>query len=121
MIKWANGDSNGKARKNVTSAIHHVIPENGHWVVRREGAKRASSTHPTKTAALEAAKRFARSCGSKVVVHKPDGFGRLILKTSSKTLGTRPVRNPVPESRANQLMYKIWKETHEEYLNSKGK
>lgn len=51
----------------------HVVPRNDGWVIRREGASRATSTHETQTAAITAARELARSQGSELVIHGRDG------------------------------------------------
>ena len=52
----------------------HVIKKGDEWVVKRAGAQRASSRHPTQREAEIAAKKIARNQGGgEVVIHKPDG------------------------------------------------
>jgi predicted NUDIX family NTP pyrophosphohydrolase len=51
----------------------HVVPDGPEWAVRREGAGRASSTHETQGAAINAAARTARTEKGEVVVHGRDG------------------------------------------------
>jgi len=51
----------------------HVVPNNGHWSVKRAGASRASSTHDTQAAAIQAATKIARNQGTDVYVHGRDG------------------------------------------------
>lgn len=52
----------------------HVIKETRGWAVRREGSRRASSVHPTKSAAISAARKMAKVKSTKVVVHNQNGF-----------------------------------------------
>jgi hypothetical protein len=53
---------------------YHVTPKDGGWQVKREGAQRATSKHPTQGEALEAARRVATNQGpSQVIVHRPSG------------------------------------------------
>ncbi len=51
----------------------HVVPHNGDWAVRREGAERVSSIHDTQSDAIEQARNWARDQGTEVVIHRPDG------------------------------------------------
>ena len=55
-------------KKNV-----HVVPRNGDWAVRREGAQRDSSHHDTQTAAIEAAKQTAQREGTEMLIHGRNG------------------------------------------------
>lgn len=59
----------------------HVVPSReGGWSVRKAGASRKSSTHPTQAEAIDAAKRIARNQRSEVYVHGRDG--RIRQRTS---------------------------------------
>jgi uncharacterized protein DUF2188 len=51
----------------------HVVPHNGGWAVRREGAARVSSTHATQRAAEGAARNTARREQGEVFTHRPNG------------------------------------------------
>ena len=51
----------------------HVVPHKGDWAVRREGADRVSSVHPTQGRAEDAGRGIARREHVEVVVHIPDG------------------------------------------------
>lgn len=51
----------------------HVVPRNGAWATRREGAGRVGSTHPTQAEAIEAARTRAIREAGEVVIHRPDG------------------------------------------------
>jgi hypothetical protein len=55
--------------------VYHVQPvATGGWRVEREQASRASSTHPTKAAAVERAKELAKSHPlGQVIIHRQDG------------------------------------------------
>ena len=55
-------------RKNI-----HVVPHDGGWATRREGASRVSSTHRTQTAATNNAARTARREHGEVVIHRQNG------------------------------------------------
>ena len=53
----------------------HVIPHEGErdWAVKREGAKRASSLHTTKEAAVRAATVTAKRERAELEIHTRDG------------------------------------------------
>lgn len=51
----------------------HVVPHEGGWATRREGASRAGSVHDTQSAATEAARNTAVREGGEVIIHRPDG------------------------------------------------
>ncbi|MGI8804315.1 MAG: DUF2188 domain-containing protein [Thermoleophilaceae bacterium] len=54
--------------------VHIVREEATGWAVKREGAKRASSSHKTQAEAVAAGRRLAlKSGGAEVVVHRSDG------------------------------------------------
>jgi len=53
---------------------YHVTRRSaGGWQVKREGAARASSLHPTQAAANHRARDLARQKRVEVVIHRPDG------------------------------------------------
>lgn len=67
----------------------HVVPSLDGWMVKTEGAQRASSVHETQTAALAAASSAARERGvGSVVVHRPDGTFR-----EERTYGSDPTKS----------------------------
>jgi hypothetical protein len=51
----------------------HVVPHDGGWAVRREGASRVSSEHRTQSGAENAATRVARREGGETFIHRPTG------------------------------------------------
>ena len=51
----------------------HVVPHNGAWATRREGASRVGSTHTTQSDAIDAARGRAIRDAGEVVIHRPDG------------------------------------------------
>ena len=55
-------------KKNV-----HTVPTNDGWANRREGGKRASSTHDTKAEAQAAGRAAAKKDGVEHLIHKKDG------------------------------------------------
>jgi hypothetical protein len=64
------------ARKGIVMADKkniHTVPTDGGWANRREGSKRASSTHATKAEAQAAGRTAAKKDGVEHLVHKMDG------------------------------------------------
>ena len=60
---------NGMAKaKNI-----HVVPRNDGWIIRKEGASRATSVHETQRDAVEAGREIARNQSSELVIHGRDG------------------------------------------------
>jgi hypothetical protein len=59
----------------LTKQNRHVVPSpTGGWDVKAPGAKRASSHHPTQSAAERRAKEIVGNVGGgEVVVHRPNG------------------------------------------------
>ncbi len=55
------------------SKNRHVVPHGNDWAVRKEGASRVSSTHPTQQAAIDSTKQGAIRDHAEVVIHRPDG------------------------------------------------
>jgi hypothetical protein len=52
----------------------HVIPQQGKWAVRKEGAKRAVAVVSDKVTAVSRAKELVKSGGTTVaIVHNKDG------------------------------------------------
>jgi hypothetical protein len=51
----------------------HVVPRDGGWAVRREGADRVSSTHRTQGEATGAARDTARREQGEVLIHGRNG------------------------------------------------
>ena len=63
-----------KARKDGGPRVYHVLPATEGWAVRLEDAERETSRHPTKKAAVEAARELARNrAPSRLVIHGADG------------------------------------------------
>ena len=88
-----------KSKKTRASNSQHVVPQNGKWVVRRTGNKRATSVHNTQADAIKAASVIARNQRSEVIIHSRDGR----------------IRQRASYSPADELMLRIWKKTHEDY------
>jgi hypothetical protein len=51
----------------------HVVPRDGGWATRREGADRVGSTHDTQAEAIEAARERAIQDRVEVVIHGRNG------------------------------------------------
>jgi hypothetical protein len=51
----------------------HVVPRNGEWAVRKEGAQRDSSHHDTQSAAIGVARHTAQREGTELLVHGRNG------------------------------------------------
>lgn len=51
----------------------HVVPHNGSWATKKEGATRVGSTANTQKEAFEQARDQARREKVEVVIHRPDG------------------------------------------------
>ena len=56
------------------TSVYHVVPRDGQWAVKLEGAERASRVTDERDHAVDAADGFIRSLGSgRVVIHREDG------------------------------------------------
>lgn len=51
----------------------HVVPHNGGWATRKEGASRVGSTARTQGQAIDQARSQAQRERVEVVIHRPDG------------------------------------------------
>lgn len=51
----------------------HVIPHNGEWATKSEGASRVGSVHKTQKSAIDAARTKAKSNKVEVVIHRKNG------------------------------------------------
>jgi len=51
----------------------HVVPHDGNWAVRQEGASRASSVHRTQADAIEQGRDQARTDRTELVIHDRQG------------------------------------------------
>lgn len=56
--------------------VQHVMPRDGHWVVKGEGNRRVTRVATTRRQALQIARRIARNQGTDVVIHDRDGSAR---------------------------------------------
>ena len=50
-----------------------VVPRGDEWIVRRDGADRATSIHPTQADAIEVGREIARNQQTELFIHRPDG------------------------------------------------
>jgi hypothetical protein len=51
----------------------HVVPHNGGWATRKEGAERVGRTADTQREAFELARNQAKREQVEVVIHRPNG------------------------------------------------
>lgn len=65
---------------------YHVVPQGEGWALKREGAQRASSLHPTQADAIAAGKELAKQQQTELVIHRPNGQIR-----DSDSYGNDPV------------------------------
>ena len=54
----------------------HVVPHDGKWATRREGAQRVGGIFDTQSQAADQARQQARRDGVEVVTHGRDGRSR---------------------------------------------
>ena len=62
-----------KASGGKGGGTRHVVPHEQGWANKRGGAERATSVHPTKREAEQAARQQSRREGSELVIHGKDG------------------------------------------------
>ena len=59
----------------MAQTVYHVVPNEGRWAVKREGADRASRVADDQNEAVEVAEQLARNqAPARVVVHGADGL-----------------------------------------------
>jgi Uncharacterized protein conserved in bacteria (DUF2188) len=51
----------------------HVVPKNGDWAVKSEGAGRAHRVVDTQAKAIEVGRLVAQNRGTELVIHRPNG------------------------------------------------
>ena len=51
----------------------HVVPHNGGWATRKEGASRVGSQHDTQRAAIDRGRDQAKRENVELVIHREDG------------------------------------------------
>lgn len=54
-------------------ANQHVVPNNGQWQVKRQGAEKATKNFETKKQAIDYARSIAIKQQSELVIHGRDG------------------------------------------------
>lgn len=99
----AKKQSSAKSRTTRSGKVQHVVPENNHWVVRSTGSTRPTSTYKTQAEAIEVAREIAKGHHSDVVIHSRDGR----------------IKHRVSVSPADELMLRVWKDTHKGSSKSK--
>ncbi len=57
----------------MTRRTVHVVPGDGHWAVRQDGARTAKAQAPTQRQAINLARQMASKAGGEVVIHGRDG------------------------------------------------
>ncbi|MBB5685330.1 DUF2188 domain-containing protein [Sphingobium boeckii] len=57
----------------MTKKGQHVVPNQGKWSVRKEGASRASGTYKTQAEAIAAGANIAKNQRSELYIHGKDG------------------------------------------------
>jgi hypothetical protein len=70
--KVQNNKVAGVKRKRNGESLH-VVPRVDGWAVRTEGSSRATSTHGSQRAAIDAARKLAKEAATQVVIHGRDG------------------------------------------------
>jgi hypothetical protein len=51
----------------------HIVPHEGRWAVKPEGAKQPSSTHSTQREAIDRGRQVAEDRGGELLIHGRDG------------------------------------------------
>ncbi|WP_010278441.1 DUF2188 domain-containing protein [Paenibacillus senegalensis] len=60
--------------KDSTDHVHlHVVPEDGHWLVKKEGSSRVEARTSTKEEAVKKAKELASRRNVSAFIHRQDG------------------------------------------------
>ncbi len=57
----------------MTKKHYHLVSGPNGWAVKREGAERASSVHPTQQQAIDAGKELAKTHKTELVIQRPSG------------------------------------------------
>lgn len=57
----------------MTKKNYHVTPKDDGWQVKRAGADRASSLHPTQADAIDHGRELAQKSKGELRIHRPDG------------------------------------------------
>src|SRR4051794_16443137 len=62
-----------KGDRDMAKKDYHVVPHDGNWAVRKEGASKVSSQHSTQAAAIAAGQKLAKNHATELVIHARDG------------------------------------------------
>lgn len=88
----------------VKGDARHIVPENGHWVVKEEGTSDVKTIFPTQSDAISAALAMAKN-NSEIIVHSRNGR----------------VKNTISNSPTDRRMLDVWKSIHEAQLSKRKK
>jgi len=67
----------------------HIVPHEEGWALKREGASKVESVHPTQKAAIDAGRDLARDDEVDLVVHRQDGTFRTVLTYTNEPMSDR--------------------------------
>ena len=68
----------------------HIVPhEPEGWALKREGASKVESVHPTQKAAIDAGRDLARDDEVDLVVHRQDGTFRTVLSYTNEPMSDK--------------------------------
>jgi len=67
----------------------HIVPHEEGWALKREGASKVESVHPTQKAAIDAGRDLARDDEVDLVVHRQDGTFRTVLSYTNEPMSDR--------------------------------
>jgi len=76
----------------------HIVPHEEGWALKREGASKADSVHPTQKAAIDAGRDLARDDEVDLVVHRQDGTFRTVLSYTNEPMSERTNGNKKVEA-----------------------
>lgn len=89
----------------MATSVLHVVPQEDHWAVKREGNAKASSTHETQKEAIDAARELAKE-GDDLVIHRPDGTirERITYTGNNGSNGNGSTANDKPKISAEDVL-----------------
>jgi hypothetical protein len=67
----------------------HIVPHEEGWALKREGASKVESVHPTQKAAIDAGRDLARDDEVDLVVHRQDGTFRTVLSYTNEPMSDK--------------------------------
>ena len=67
----------------------HIVPHEEGWALKREGASKVESVHPTQKAAIDAGRDLARDDEVDLVVHRQDGTFRTVLTYTNEPMSDK--------------------------------